>query len=524
MVERTDKLGTLFLEAISQVLHRAADPDQVLSLILDQAVLKTGADRGAFIEVGQSGSFTYRVLHRFSRRHAMGAAGDYSRSLFTHVLETGESMLVPNAMQDARFMHKESIQNLRIVSILCQPQFVAEKICGILYLESNTIGHFNSQHQDLLEDLGRFSGQALTAMRAGRDLLEERDRLKAEEGERRQEVLEQRALLSQEWNFGRFMGRSAAVRRLEKYVSQAAASPYPVLISGETGTGKNLLARIIHHGSPRRDRKFVHLSCPSLEQGMVESALFGHRRGAFTGAAEDRIGKVQAAEKGTLFLDEISTLPAEIQPKLLRLLEEHTYEQVGAHEEQNADVRFIAATNKDLEGQVRAGDFRQDLFQRLNFLAIRVPPLRERREDIPLLLRRFLDTGWSAAGESSRWLEITPEAAALLVEWDYPWPGNVRQVQQLAARLAVDEDTEKICVDTMQRLLAELVSSPEAAGTEQGPVASGESLNGAVAGAEREAVERILREHKGATRTRQAGLLGVSESKFYKLLRRYDLG
>ena len=128
MNEHSDKLGTLFLEAISKVLHRAANPDQVLSLILDQAVLTTGADRGAFIEVGQSGSFTYRVLHRFARRHAMGAAGEYSRSLFSHVLETGESMLVPNAMQDARFMHRESIQNLRIVSILCQPQRVDGKI------------------------------------------------------------------------------------------------------------------------------------------------------------------------------------------------------------------------------------------------------------------------------------------------------------------------------------------------------------------------------------------------------------
>lgn len=524
MAERTDKLGTLFLEAISQVLLRVVEPGQVLSLILDQAVQKTGADRGAFIEVGHSGSFTYRVLHRFSRRHAMGAAGDYSRSLFTHVLETGESMLVPNAMQDARFMHKESIQNLRIISILCQPQFVDGEICGILYLESNTIGHFTSQHQELLEDLGRFSGQALTAMQAGRDLLEERDRLKAKAGEIKQEVLEQRALMSQEWNFARFVGRSGPVRRLEKYVSQAAASPFPVLISGETGTGKNLLARIIHHGSPRRDSKFVHLACPSLQQGMVESALFGHRKGAFTGAAEDRIGKVQVAERGTLFLDEISTLPADIQPKLLRLLEESTYEQVGAHEEQKADIRIIAATNQDLEAQVRTGDFRQDLFQRLNFLSIRVPPLRERRDDIPLLLRKFLDSGWSAAGASSRWLEITAEAAALLVEWDYSWPGNVRQVQQLAARLAVDQETEKICIDAMRRHLSELASSPIEAGSGQGGVTAVESLNGAVAGAEREAVERILREHKGATRSRQAGLLGVSESKFYKLLRRYDLG
>ncbi|MCZ6601083.1 MAG: sigma-54-dependent Fis family transcriptional regulator [Acidobacteria bacterium] len=519
MATNHDKLGALFLKAISEVLRQAVEPDRVLALILDQAVTLTGADRGAFIEVGQGGAFTYRVLHRFTRRHAAGAAGAYSRSLFVHVLESGQGILVPNAMEDERFMENESIQNLRIVSILCQPQFVEEKVCGILYLESNKTGHFTGEHQALLEDLGHFSAQALAALKAGRDLIEERNRLRAKEGQIRREVEESRTLLSGDWHFGRFIGRSEAVRRLEKSVTHAARSDFPVLLTGETGTGKNLLARVIHHGGRQRDGKFVHLACPSLEPGTVESTLFGHRKGAFTGADQDRIGKIQDAEGGTLFLDEISSLPGSLQPKLLRLLEEKTYEPVGDHRERCADLRFITSTNQDLDALVQQGRFRQDLFHRLNFLAIRLPPLRERREDIPLLLRHFLDQGEARGDHSLRWLEITNEAVCYLMEADYHWPGNVRQVQQLAARLAVDEEVEQVCVNTMKRALEDLTRQ---SGGVYWKADGGTSLTGAIKEAERETMERILKEHPDLTRIRQAELLGVSESKFYKMLRKFD--
>ncbi len=515
-----DKLGALFLKAISEVLQQAVKPDRVLALILDQAVTLTGADRGAFVEVGREGVFTYQVLHRFGRRHVAGAAGVFSRGLFTHVLESGKGILVPNAMEDMRFMENESIQNLRIVSILCQPQFVKKKICGILYLESNKVGHFSAVHQTLLENLGHFSEQALAALQAGRALIEERNRLHAKAGRIRREVEESRSLLSGEWNFGRFIGRSEAVRRLEKSVSHAARSDFPVLLTGETGTGKNLLARVIHHGGRQRVGKFVHLSCPSLEPGTVESTLFGHRKGAFTGADRDRIGKIQDAEGGTLFLDEISSLPGSLQPKLLRLLEEKTYEPVGDHREHRADLRFIASTNRDLDALVQQGEFREDLFHRLNFLAIHLPPLRERREDIPLLLRHFLDRGEASSDHSMRWLEITNEASCYLVEADYQWPGNVRQVQQLAARLAVDEDVKKVSASIMQSALEDLARQ---SGRASSKIDGKTSLTGAIKETEREMVELILKEHPDLTRIRQAELLGVSESKFYKMLRKFDL-
>src|SRR6185369_4780887 len=213
---------------------------------------------------------------------------------------------------------------------------------------------------------------------------------------------------------------------------RAAPTQAAILLLGENGTGKSVLAREVHRRSNNKEGPLVTVSCPSLSRELLESELFGHVKGAFTGAVRDTWGKVAAAESGTLFLDEIGELPLEIQPKLLRLLQEQTYEPLGDAKERRADVRIIAATNRDLEREVAEGRFRRDLFERLNYVPVRVPPLRERREDLPLLLRHALDQI-----ETGRWVELTPEAEQALVSLDFAWPGNVRHVEQLAARLSM---------------------------------------------------------------------------------------
>jgi DNA-binding NtrC family response regulator len=255
---------------------------------------------------------------------------------------------------------------------------------------------------------------------------------------------------------------------------------------------------------------------------MVEAELFGHKRGAFTGAVADRLGKVQAADKGTLFLDEIGELPLEIQPKLLRLLQEKTYERVGDPEERTSDVRVIAATNRDLDVEVQEGRFRRDLYERLRFIPIRIPPLRERAGDIRLLLRHCLDQT-----DSGRWIEVSPEAGAYLEALDFAWPGNVRHVEQLAARLTMEGARGPVSAAEVERLLGPRAAQPgatrEASGGDRPAELEG-GLQRLLEDAERKWLEEALRRHPDLTRAELAGRLKISESALYRKLRQYGLG
>jgi two-component system, NtrC family, response regulator AlgB len=224
-----------------------------------------------------------------------------------------------------------------------------------------------------------------------------------------------------------------AMQRVIDIARRAASTPATLLVTGESGTGKTVIARAIHAQSRRRDGAFVTVSCPCLNRELLESELFGHVQGAFTGAVRDTWGKVSAAEGGTLFLDEIGELPAVLQPKLLRLLQEREYERVGETRVRLADVRIIAATNRDLKSAVEAGTFREDLYYRLNVISIDVPPLRGRPADILPLTREFLSKVCAAAGRPVP--ELSPEARQLLER--HPWPGNLRELNNVLERAAI---------------------------------------------------------------------------------------
>jgi NtrC-family two-component system response regulator AlgB len=253
---------------------------------------------------------------------------------------------------------------------------------------------------------------------------------------------------------------------------------------------------------------------------MVESELFGHKRGAFTGAVVDQIGKVQAADKGTLFLDEIGELPLEIQPKLLRLLQEKTYERVGDPTERKADVRVIAATNRDLKVEVRAGRFRRDLYERLNFVPIETPPLRQRKEDIPLLLRHCLEQT-----EAGRWIELTADAERFLRELDFGWPGNVRHLEHLAARLAMEAPQKPVGADELTELLDTSDSSAASlSGETPSRVDLEIGLPALMDKEEKKWLEEALARHPELTRAELAAKLKISEAALYKKLRQYGIG
>src|SRR5215468_2423505 len=233
--------------------------------------------------------------------------------------------------------------------------------------------------------------------------------------------------------FPGIVGRSSALRQILKLVELVAASDTTVLLLGETGTGKELIARAIHERSQRQKQAFVTLNCAAIPGSLFESELFGHERGAFTGASVQRAGRLELADRGTLFLDEVGDMPLELQPKLLRTLQEHTYERLGSSRTKNVDVRLVAATNCDLEQLMEEKQFRSDLYYRLNVFPIRLPPLRERREDIPLLVQHFTQ---KYARQMGKQIDTIPESTIQkLQRWS--WPGNVRELENLIERSVI---------------------------------------------------------------------------------------
>src|SRR5436190_2163182 len=241
-----------------------------------------------------------------------------------------------------------------------------------------------------------------------------------------------RSQLEERYRFEGIVGKSRPMERLFQLLETVAPTNSTILITGETGTGKEVVARAIHHNSPRRGHRFVALNCSAIPETLLEAELFGHVRGAFTGAVGNRQGRLEQAHKGTLFLDEVGTMSAALQMKLLRVLQEREFERVGDNQTIKVDVRVIAATNSDLAKLVADGQFREDLFYRLNVIPVQLPPLRERKEDIPLLVRHFLDKFRGDASPTRPPMTVSQEAMRQLMS--YHWPGNVRQLENAIER------------------------------------------------------------------------------------------
>jgi len=233
--------------------------------------------------------------------------------------------------------------------------------------------------------------------------------------------------------FEGIIGRSSVLRSVLQMVETVAWGDSTVLLLGETGTGKELIARAIHSHSPRGDRPFVKLNCAAIPTGLLESELFGHERGAFTGAITQKIGRVEVADQGSLFLDEIGDIPLELQPKLLRVLQEREFERLGSTRTKKIDVRMVAATHRDLEGMILKGEFRSDLYYRLNVFPISIPPLRERPEDIPLLVEHFVH---EAARRLHKTIDAIPSHTMAALT-DYQWPGNIRELENVIERAVI---------------------------------------------------------------------------------------
>ncbi len=327
----------------------------------------------------------------------------------------------------------------------------------------------------------------------------------------KEEVSSLRQQLDKRYGFESIVGRSAAMERLFEQMQLVAGTRSSVLITGESGTGKELVANALHHASPRRDERFLAINCGAIPQDILESELFGHERGSFTGAVSRKIGKFELAHRGTLFLDEISELYPELQVKLLRVLEERRIMRVGGSESIEVDFRLIAATNRDLEEEVARGRFREDLYYRLKVVTLRIPPLRERREDIPLLAEHFLARFCAEHGRPPK--RLTAAAAGALAQ--ARWPGNVRELKNAIESLVIFHAGESIELDDLPAELRRRDELGPPAGRIQTPgiVRSMEDI-------ERQAILETLELH-GGHRARTAEALGIGLRTLQRKLKEY---
>jgi len=394
------------------------------------------------------------------------------------------------------------VQPYGVQSYCWLPLTTARRRLGTLNFTSKQIGAYDLADLDFLQQVANQVAVAVENALAFQEIEALNDRL-----HRENVYLEEEARA--ENNFGEIVGESVVLRRVLKGVETVAPTGSTVLIRGETGTGKELIARALHDLSPRHGRTFVKLNCAAIPTGLLESELFGHEKGAFTGAICQKVGRFQLAHQGTLFLDEVGDIPPELQPKLLRVLQEQEFERLGSTKTIKVDVRLVAATNRDLARMVADGTFRTDLYYRLNVFPVVLPPLRERPEDIPRLVRHFTQR---FARRMGRRIETIPSAVMeSLVH--YPWPGNVRELQNVIERAVILSPGPLLQVPPgdLQPAATHSAEPPSAAVS--------------LADAEREHIMEALRETGGVLGGPEgaAARLGMKRSTLYKKMKKLGI-
>ena len=426
-------------------------------------------------------------------------AEELSRGIIRQVIETNKPVLSIDAQTDDRLNHYQSVIDYNIRSVLCVPLFhVKEGVMGALYVDHRGIDNaFFEADQTFLQVFANLVGVALVNARMY-EQLEDKARYLQQEVERR-------------YQLGDMFGQSDAMQRVYQLIERAAKSDIPVFLQGETGTGKELAARAIHYNSTRKDQRFLSQNCAALSPQLLQSELFGHKKGAFTGATEDHIGIFETANGGTVFLDEIADAPPQLQRSLLRVLQEGEVRRVGETEDRAVDVRIIAATNRDLKKEVEKGSFREDLYYRLHVIQIDMPPLREHIEDVPLLAEHLLIRAKEDANKSVGGLTV----GAIRALTSYNWPGNVRELEnEIRRAVALAEEEGAITPDLFSEAVGHAVSgvSVEYQGR----------LQDRMQEYERRLIRDALEKYEGNI-THTAKELGVARISLYRKINRLGL-
>ena len=489
----------LALYDMIRALNTEKDPEALLESILDMALRGVSAERGMILlrEDHDADAFSVRIARNLETETEQDAES-YSRGIVARAGE-GRSILALDAGKDDRFKDLQSVSLYGIHSLMCVPLRSGDRIIGTVYLDSRSSRTLMTPED--LRFIEAFADHAALALQNAR----EHEAL-VRENRRLQSAAERRV------RFGNLIGRSLPMQEVFELIEKVAGSALPVLVQGESGTGKELVARAIHFNGRRRTEAFLSENCAAIPESLLESELFGHVRGAFTGAERDRQGLFEQADAGTLFLDEVGDMSPGMQARLLRVVQDGEVRRVGGDRSVRVDVRLIAATHRDLATEVESGRFREDLFYRLKVLSIRLPPLRERPEDVPPLIDHFLERIASERGRPAP--RVSQDARHLLER--HAWPGNVRQLENTLQRLALlagDGPIDRALLESDESCRRELLADDD----------RGETPTYSFRKAAHEQLRRALTA-AGGNRERAARLLGVSRATIYRKIREANLG
>jgi serine/threonine-protein kinase PknK len=512
------------LQRIAKAMNSELHLDRLLAIIMDHFIELSGAERGFLVLTPPGEPFQVRVARNFEREEIQLPHEAFSRGIVEQVLREKKPVLAANAVEDSRFQEFLSINAIRARSVLCIPLLLRGRALGAVYVDNRLQrGAFGAVEQQMLSSLADFAAIAVENAR----LYEENERRAKElEGMNVQlasrvetqarEIAETKDRLRRAGEtagaYPEIVGRAPVMRDVLRLLDKIVASEEPVLIEGESGVGKELIAKAIHHKGPRARQPFLSENCAALPDTLLESELFGHVRGAFTGAERDKKGLFELADEGTLFLDEIGDMSPDMQKKLLRTLQEGEIRPVGGKTVQKVDVRIISASNKDLRRLVDAGDFREDLYYRLKVLTIRVPPLRKRKEDIPVLVDHFLRLH-TPPGRRAKTLGEGVMDRLLA----HDWPGNIRELEnEVKLMIALGEDVidPDVLSESVRAGPGGALASPA-----DGPV---QDLNQLVERVERAEIEKALRRAQG-NKTHASDLLGISRFTLQRKLEKYGM-
>jgi Nif-specific regulatory protein len=490
------------LVEVVQLVNSSLDFEEVLRLTLEGSMRVTNAEAGALILLDElEDELIIKVAAGPKAQEAQDMRFPKGQGIAGWVAEKGEPRIVSDVEQDRHFFRNiDQTTGFKTQSILAAPLRVKQELIGVLeVINKRQGGNFGEADLKPITTFADLAAIAIDNAGAYTELRLENRRL--------------RARLDLE---GAIFGRSPAMWEVVQQIERVARRPVTVLVRGETGTGKGVIAREIHQRSPRRDQAFVEVDCGAISQGLWESELFGHKRGSFTGATQDKEGLFEAADGGTIFLDEIGNTPLELQARLLHVLQEGEIRRVGETRVRKVDVRLLAATNRDLEKAVQEEGFREDLFFRLNVFPVFLPPLRERTEEVPSLLDYFIDKfNQELSGNVDG---VSPEALQLLMA--YPWPGNIRELENFAKRLIVMVDEGDIGLEHLPPEIQR--GTGQDSGTGGKSSSSAGSAPQTLADMEQEQINRALEDAQG-NQSQAARLLGISREQLRYRMRKYGI-